>query len=152
MPYLLPHLFLAALHPVLGVDIARVGTFAAIDQVPEATLTIDSVVASTTVLLVVVVTTAYLVWASIAEHHVVAPQALMWSANLVPTIFSPFSVPTKFLARATPLVTTSTAAITASISSAVRLTLFPPPCGRVSSVPQPSLYIIGYWPQLHFSS
>ncbi|HEY6711929.1 MAG TPA: hypothetical protein VI055_06630, partial [Rubrobacter sp.] len=28
-------------HPVLGVHIASVGTFAAIDQVPEATRTID---------------------------------------------------------------------------------------------------------------
>src|SRR5215203_7072887 len=50
-----------ALHPVLGVHIARVCAFATIDQVPEATLTINDVVAPTTVLLIVVITTAYLV-------------------------------------------------------------------------------------------
>src|ERR687897_2679251 len=65
---------LTALQPVLGVPIARVGTFAAIDQVPEATLTVDNVIAPTTVLLIVFVTTAYLVGAPIAKHHVVAPQ------------------------------------------------------------------------------
>src|ERR671915_2013144 len=65
---------LTALQPVLGVHIARVGTFAAIDQVPEATFTVDNVVAPTTVLPIVVVTTAYLVGAPIAQNHVVAPQ------------------------------------------------------------------------------
>src|ERR671910_2272006 len=67
---------LTALHPVRGVHIARVGTFAAIDQVPEATLTIDNVVAPTTVLLIVVVASAYLVGTSIADHRVVAPQCV----------------------------------------------------------------------------
>src|SRR5687767_13841145 len=57
---------LAALQPVLGVDIARVDAAAAIDQVPEATLTVDTVVAPTAVLRIVVVTTAYLVGAPIA--------------------------------------------------------------------------------------
>src|SRR5829696_3185438 len=65
-----------ALHPVLGVHIARVCTSATIYQVPEATLTINSIVAPTTVLLIVVVTTAYLVGAPIAKHHVVAPQGV----------------------------------------------------------------------------
>src|SRR5215204_1886122 len=63
-----------ALHLVLGVHIARVDASAAVDQVPEATFTIDNVVAPTTVLLIVVVTTAYLVGAPIAQNHVVAPQ------------------------------------------------------------------------------
>jgi hypothetical protein len=54
--------------------------------------------------------------------------------------------------QATPLATTSTAAIRASISSAVFLTLFPPSCGRNLSIPQPPLYIIGSWPQLRLSS
>src|SRR5215207_9000341 len=67
---------LTALHPVRGVHIARVGTFAAIDQIPEAAFTIDNVVAPTTVLLIVVVTTAYLVGAPIAQNHVVAPQGV----------------------------------------------------------------------------
>src|SRR5919112_2658872 len=65
-----------ALHPVLGVHIARVCISATIYQVPEATLTIDDVVAPTTVLLIVVVTTTYLVGTLIAKHHVVAPQGV----------------------------------------------------------------------------
>src|SRR5918994_378094 len=52
---------LTALHPVLGVHIARVGAFAPIDQVPEATFTVDNIITPTTVLLIVFVTTAYLV-------------------------------------------------------------------------------------------
>src|SRR5215203_4546777 len=64
---------LTALQPVLGVHIARVGTSATIDQIPEATLTVDDVVAPTTVLLIVVVTTSYLVGAPITQNHVVAP-------------------------------------------------------------------------------
>src|SRR5215207_3924341 len=67
---------LTALQPVLGVHIARVGAFAAIDQIPEATLTVDDVVAPTTVLLIVVVTTSYLVGAPITQNHVVAPQCV----------------------------------------------------------------------------
>src|SRR5215217_404282 len=70
------------LHPVLGGHIARACASATIDQVPEATLTTDDVVAPTTVLLIVVVSTTYLVGAPIAKHHVGAPKALMWSANL----------------------------------------------------------------------
>src|SRR3712207_4713561 len=64
-------LSLTARHPVLGVHIARVRTFAAVDQVPEATLAVDDVVTPTTVLLVVVVTSADLVRTSVAKHHVV---------------------------------------------------------------------------------
>src|SRR5215207_4987554 len=67
---------LTALHPVLGVHIARVDAFAAIDPVPDATLTTDDVIAPTTVLLVVVVTTAYLVGAPIAQSRVAAPQGV----------------------------------------------------------------------------
>src|SRR5918994_6577 len=67
---------LTALHPILGVHIARVGTSAPIDQVPEATFTVDNVIAPTTVLLIVFVTTAYLVGAPIAQDHVVAPQGV----------------------------------------------------------------------------
>src|SRR5215212_920685 len=63
-------------HPILGVHIRRVGASATIDQVPEATLTVDNVVAPTAVLLVVVVTTAYLVGTSIAKDHVVAAQGV----------------------------------------------------------------------------
>src|SRR5687767_3626265 len=64
----------------------------------------------------------------------------MRSAYLVPTILWPFSVPVMFLARATPLVATSAAAITASnSSSAVLLTVHPPSCGRDLSVPRPQL-------------
>src|SRR3712207_8419601 len=40
-----------------------------VDQVPEATLTVDDVVAPTTVLLIVVVTTADLVGAPIAKYQ-----------------------------------------------------------------------------------
>ena len=77
MPSFLAHLFpFTAHHPVLGVHIARVGTSADTDKVPEATLTVDNVVAPTAVLLVVVVTTAYLVETSIAKDHVVAAQGV----------------------------------------------------------------------------
>jgi hypothetical protein len=44
------------------------------------------------------------------------------------------SVPTMFFARATPLAATSTAAITATNSSAVFLTVFSPSFGRDSSI------------------
>src|SRR5215216_3141099 len=47
----------------------------------------------------------------------------MRSANLVPTIFSPFSVPTKSLATATPLATTTAAIRASNSSSAFLLTL-----------------------------
>jgi hypothetical protein len=63
-------------HSILGVHIARVGISAAIDRVPEASLTIDDVLAPTAVLLIVVVSTAYLVGTSIAHNHVVAPQGV----------------------------------------------------------------------------
>src|SRR5688500_18048010 len=62
---------LAVNHPVIVVDIGRVGTITTIDEVPEASLAIDDVVAPTTVLLVVVFTSAYLVRAGVAKHHIV---------------------------------------------------------------------------------
>jgi hypothetical protein len=58
VPSLLPPLF-TPYNPVLGVYIGRVDASAAIDQISEASLRIDNVVAPTTVLLIVVVATAY---------------------------------------------------------------------------------------------
>ena len=113
---------------------------------------LDDVVAPTAVLLIVVVATAYLVGTSIAQNHVVAPQGVDMVSELgTNDLLASFGADDVF-GQGHPLATTSTAAIRASISSAVLLTLFPPPFGRDSSSPPPSLYIIGYWPQLHFSS
>ena len=49
----------AAHHLVLGVDVGRVDTFAAIDQVPVAALGVDDVVAITAILPILAVATAY---------------------------------------------------------------------------------------------
>jgi hypothetical protein len=79
-------------------------------------------------LLIVVITTAYLVGAPIAQNHVVAPQGVDAVSKL-----GAYDL----------LAAISTAAISASISSAVLLTVFPLSFGRESSNPQPPLYIIG---------
>jgi hypothetical protein len=100
---------------------------------------LDNVVAPTAVLLIVVVATAYLVGTSIAQNHVVAPQGVDMVSELgAHDLLASFGAGEVF-GQATPLATTSTAAIRASISSAVLLILFPPSCDRDLSIPQPPL-------------
>jgi hypothetical protein len=116
----------AAHHLVLGVDVGRVDTFAAIDQVLVTALGVDDVVAITAILPILAVATAYRVGALQALHHVVAPLGvdvvgLLGAYELLASVGADDVV----FARATPLANTSAAAITAS-SSVVRLTVCTP--------------------------